>query len=158
MIIALCILIGIFVVALCVLTVIYKIRFREATNDTGDNIVIMPSYDRFMSLYNLAPEKYSLHSKYYHSVHYRTDVTETRCKGTPFEYCIELYKYYDIYFEDPADYVRVWLMFKKRERKEHDEKVQKNSIQAQKEFIEHVRKDLEAFEKEGAVMKGGETL
>ena len=151
MIIALCILIGIFVIALCVLTVIYKIRFREATNDTDNNIVVMTSYDRFMALYSLAPEKYSLHYRYYHSVRYRADVTETRYKGTPLEYCWESFKYYDIYFEDPADYVRVWLMFKNLERKEHDEKVQKNSIRAQKEFIEHVRKDLEAFEKEGAV-------
>ena len=96
MIVILSTLIAIVIVLLCVYTLIYKHRFKEATNTTFEDIAVFNSFEQFESLYRIAPEKYKIGNGYQHSIRYRATIKDTINAGTKYERTIESFNYYEL--------------------------------------------------------------
>lgn len=157
MIIALAVAIGILAVLLCLLWLLvakYKRTIRDNMDSTFSSVVLMKSFDQFKSLYDIAPEKYRLNGSRYHPyIAYTTKVKRTISMGMMDGMAVKRDIYndvtYELYFENLSDWIQANRLLKDRDRNKRNAEVEENQLRRQKEFIEHVRKDLDIFEKKG---------
>lgn len=152
MITALAVLTGFGIILLCLRTVVYRFKVRKGYKKARDYGVMMSSFEQFKSLYEIAPDKYDALTRYLirHDPHilYKTKkecFPPNRLAGVPYWTTVE----YRLYFEDLSDFIKAQRLIERRDRREMNSQTEKEHIEAQKAFIEHVRRDLDIYEQEG---------
>lgn len=114
-----------FIVLFIFLMVIIAIVVLAGWGFSLANDAVWLSFNSFRKFYEIAPEKYELHSD---SITYNT-------KTRHWEY---------INMKTPIDYARYWLWWKKKTRQ--GRKI--DNVKRTQEYIDCVRKDLEKFMKD----------
>ena len=94
------------------------------------NDAVWLSFDSFRKFYEIAPEKYELHSD---SITYHAKTYHWERIGVKY-----------INMKTPIDYARYWLWWKKKARQ--GRKI--DNVKRTQEYIDCVRKDLEKFMEE----------
>lgn len=152
MITTLAVLIGFGIILLCLRTVVYRFRVRKGYKNARNYGVMMSSFEQFKSLYEIAPDKYEALTRYLirHDPHiiYTTkekDLRMSRLAGVTYWTTVE----YRLYFEDLSDFIKAQRLIERHDRRETNSQTEKEHIEAQKSFVEHVRCDLDIYEQEG---------
>ena len=154
MITALAVFIGICAVLHCLRTARYKYVIREQfENDHFGDKVMMKSFKQFRSLYELAPEKYTVDDRFISVapyIRYKTVYTEYYIRAdTKKRFPYTAARTSDLYFENLWDFRKAVRLTRYRGQQEDKQKAEKAHIKAQKIFIEDVRRDLDLFEVKG---------